>query len=68
MDERRYLIDCTSGESYLRALWRDSESVNACFQDGGFSFGIYLNAANLTTQRNIFTRFSFSLFWGFQVV
>ena len=68
MDERRYIIDCTSGDTNLRALWRDSESVNACFQEDGFSLGIYLKAANLTTEPNIFTRFSFSLFWGFQVV
>ena len=71
MDERRNLIDCAHGVNYAResqiALWRDSESVNACFQEGGFSFGIYLKAVNLTTQPNIFTRFSYSLFWGFQV-
>ncbi|CAN7000834.1 unnamed protein product [Brassica rapa subsp. trilocularis] len=71
-DERRNLIDCARGVNYAResqiALWRDSESVNACFQEGGFSFGIYLKAVNLTTQPNIFTRFSYSLFWGFQQI
>ena len=71
MDKRRNLIDCARGNMYelesRRVLWRGSESVNACFQEGGFSFGIYLKAVNLTTQPNIFTRFSYSLFWGFQV-
>ncbi|KAJ4893862.1 putative cyclic nucleotide-gated ion channel 19 [Raphanus sativus] len=66
MDDRINLIDCTNEVSYPRAVWSDSESVNACFQEDGFSFGIYLKAVNLTTEPNIFTRFSFSLFWGFQ--
>lgn len=70
VDERRNLIDCARG-SYAsnsqRALWRDSASVNACFQENGFTYGIYLKAVNLTQQSNFFTRFSYSLFWGFQV-
>nr|VDD46059.1 unnamed protein product [Brassica oleracea] len=72
LDARRNLIDCARGNMYelesRRDLWRGSESVNACFQEGGYSFGIYLKAVNLTTQPNIFTRFSFSLFWGFQQI
>ncbi|KAF8089480.1 hypothetical protein N665_0505s0030 [Sinapis alba] len=72
MDERMNLIDCTrrfnNALEPQRALWRDSESVNGCFQEDGFSFGIYLKAVNLTTQPNIFTRYSFSLFWGFQQI
>ncbi|KAL0899871.1 hypothetical protein Bca101_083832 [Brassica carinata] len=68
MYQRSNLIDCSCRDIYPRALWRDSESVNACFQEGGFSFGIYLKAVNLTTEPNIFTRFSFSLFWGFQQI
>ncbi|KAL0899869.1 hypothetical protein Bca101_083830 [Brassica carinata] len=72
MVERRNLIDCARGDIFapepLRALWRDSESVNACFQEGGFSYGIYSKAVNLTTQHDIFTRFSYSLFWGFQQI
>lgn len=71
VDERRNLIDCARGNIYasasLRALWRDSNSVNACFQESGFSYGIYAKAVNLTSHSSIFTRFSYSLFWGFQV-
>ncbi|KAJ0238406.1 cyclic nucleotide-gated ion channel 20 [Hirschfeldia incana] len=72
VEERRNLIDCARGNIYasasLRALWRDSPSVNACFQEGGFSYGIYVKAVNLTTQPSIFTRFSYSMFWGFQQI
>ncbi|XP_018433123.2 putative cyclic nucleotide-gated ion channel 19 [Raphanus sativus] len=72
VNERRNLIDCARGNIYasasLQALWRDSPSVNACFQEGGFSYGIYVKAVNLTTQPSIFTRFSYSMFWGFQQI
>ncbi|XP_013619950.1 PREDICTED: putative cyclic nucleotide-gated ion channel 19 [Brassica oleracea var. oleracea] len=72
VDERRNLIDCARGNMYasasLRALWRDSDSVNACFQESGFSYGIYAKAVNLTSHSSIFTRFSYSLFWGFQQI
>ncbi|CAN6919875.1 unnamed protein product [Brassica oleracea] len=72
VDERRNLIDCARGNIYasasLRALWRDSNSVNACFQESGFSYGIYAKAVNLTSHSSIFTRFSYSLFWGFQQI
>lgn len=70
VDERRNLINCARGgyaSESQRALWRDSASVNACFQENGFTYGIYLKAVNLTQQSNFFTRFSYSLFWGFQV-
>ncbi|KAJ0264321.1 Ion transport domain-containing protein [Hirschfeldia incana] len=68
--ERRNLIDCARGDIFApaRASWRHSDSVNACFQEDGFSYGIYLKAVNLTTQHDIFTRFSYSLFWGFQQI
>ncbi|KAG5415848.1 hypothetical protein IGI04_003415 [Brassica rapa subsp. trilocularis] len=72
VDERRNLIDCARGNIYAsasqRALWRDSDSVNACFQESGFSYGIYAKAVNLTSHSSIFTRFSYSLFWGFQQI
>ncbi|CAH8260863.1 unnamed protein product [Arabidopsis lyrata] len=71
VDERRNLIDCSRG-SYAsesqRALWRDGASVNACFQESGFTYGIYLKAVNLTNQSSFFTRYSYSLFWGFQQI
>ncbi|CAH8388692.1 unnamed protein product [Eruca vesicaria subsp. sativa] len=72
VDELRNLIDCARGNIYSsasqRALWRNDASVNACFQESGFSYGIYVKAVNLTTQPSIFTRFSYSLFWGFQQI
>ncbi|KAL0719279.1 hypothetical protein Bca4012_068603 [Brassica carinata] len=72
VDERRNLIDCARGNIHasasLRTLWRDNASVNACFQESGFSYGIYVKAVNLTTQPSIFTRFSYSIFWGFQQI
>ncbi|XP_024015486.1 putative cyclic nucleotide-gated ion channel 19 [Eutrema salsugineum] len=71
VEERRNLIDCARG-SYesesLRALWRDSASVNDCFQENGFTYGIYLKAVNLTNESKFFTRYSYSLFWGFQQI
>lgn len=33
----------------------------------GFSYGIYEQAVNLTTKHSIITRYTYSLFWGFQV-
>ncbi|KAF8050561.1 hypothetical protein N665_1940s0004 [Sinapis alba] len=72
VDERRNLIDCARGNIYasasLRNHWRDDASVNACFQESGFSYGIYVKAVNLTSHSSIFTRFSYSLFWGFQQI
>ncbi|KAG7625614.1 Cyclic nucleotide-binding domain [Arabidopsis thaliana x Arabidopsis arenosa] len=70
-DERRNLIDCARG-SYAsksqRDLWRDNASVNACFQENGYTYGIYLKAVNLTNESSFFTRFSYSLYWGFQQI
>lgn len=70
MDERRNLIDCarlSEASESLRDLWKHSASVNACFQEGGFTYGIYLKAVNLTNESKFFKRSSYSLFWGFQV-
>jgi cyclic nucleotide gated channel len=63
------LIDCGNGNSsvLVRATWKDNASANACFQEDGFPYGIYLKAVNLTNHSNLFTRYSYSLFWGFQV-
>ncbi|VVA98022.1 unnamed protein product [Arabis nemorensis] len=71
LEEPINIVDCVGGiyelES-LRPLWRESASVNACFQENGFTYGIYLKAVNLTTQSSFFTRYSYSLFWGFQQI
>ncbi|AEE75994.1 unnamed protein product [Arabidopsis thaliana] len=64
------LIDCGNGNSsvLVRATWKDNASANACFQEDGFPYGIYLKAVNLTNHSNLFTRYSYSLFWGFQQI
>lgn len=67
-------IDCGYGNDY-RNFWRDptwdqwknnSDAV-ACFTNGGFDYGIYEQAVNLTTEGSVVTRYVYSLFWGFQV-
>ncbi|CAN8270239.1 unnamed protein product [Cochlearia groenlandica] len=68
--ECRDLIDCGNGSSNItvRDAWRDNASANACFQEDGFPYGIYLKAVNLTNHTSLFTRYSYSLFWGFQQI
>ncbi|EOA32322.1 hypothetical protein CARUB_v10015585mg [Capsella rubella] len=70
-DELKSLIDCAHGNYALKSqrdLWRDNASVNACFQEDGFPYGIYLKAVNLTNESEFYTRYSYSLFWGFQQI
>ncbi|ESQ48153.1 hypothetical protein EUTSA_v10020123mg [Eutrema salsugineum] len=63
----RDLIDCGRGNSDTAlAAWRGNASASACFQEDGFPYGIYLKAVNLTSHSSLFTRYSYSLFWGFQ--
>ncbi|EOA29964.1 hypothetical protein CARUB_v10013067mg [Capsella rubella] len=67
------LIDCginrNSSDLQVRAAsWRDNASAIACFQADGFSYGIYSKTVNLTTHSCIFTRYTYSLFWGFQQI
>ncbi|KAG7582340.1 Cyclic nucleotide-binding-like [Arabidopsis suecica] len=64
--ECRNLISCGNGNSNVsvRGAWKD----NACFQEVGFPYGIYLKAVNLTNHSSLFTRYSYSLFWGFQQI
>ncbi|CAN8258977.1 unnamed protein product [Cochlearia groenlandica] len=71
VDARRNLIDCarvSDASKSLQDLWKHSESVGSCFQEDGFTYGIYLKAVNLTKQSNYFERYSYSLFWGFQQI
>ncbi|KAF2548792.1 hypothetical protein F2Q70_00023219 [Brassica cretica] len=62
----RELIDCHGETSALSAAWKDNAGASACFQEDGFPYGIYLKAVNLTNHSSLFTRYSYSLFWGFQ--
>ncbi|WZY95236.1 hypothetical protein YC2023_067565 [Brassica napus] len=64
----RELIDCHGETSALSAAWKDNASARACFQEDGFPYGIYLKAVNLTNHNSLFTRYSYSLFWGFQQI
>ncbi|KAI3464188.1 hypothetical protein Pfo_020851 [Paulownia fortunei] len=68
-------IDCGHGNGYQRfghdatwELWKKNENATACFGQGGFDFGIYQNAVNLTTHKSLVTRYVYSLFWGFQQI
>ncbi|XP_042010785.1 probable cyclic nucleotide-gated ion channel 20, chloroplastic isoform X1 [Salvia splendens] len=51
--------------------WNDSknnENANVCFMKDSFDFGIFVAAVNLTTNSDIFDRYLYSLFWGFQQI
>ncbi|XP_043715932.1 probable cyclic nucleotide-gated ion channel 20, chloroplastic [Telopea speciosissima] len=49
--------------------WKDNANATDCFsEDGRFSFGIYIQTVNLTTEPSILTRYVYSLFWGFQQI
>eukprot|EP00261_Vitis_vinifera_P040810 XP_019082053.1 PREDICTED: probable cyclic nucleotide-gated ion channel 20, chloroplastic isoform X5 [Vitis vinifera] len=70
-------IDCGHGEKVrdfrdLRNLdwqpWKSNENASACFSDDGFPYGIYTKAVILTTKPSIVTRYTYSLFWGFQQI
>lgn len=67
-------IDCGHGDNYRGFAsdqtweqWKNNDNATACFSGGNFSFGIYGQAVNLTTHTSVFTRYIYSLFWGFQV-
>ncbi|KAJ6969933.1 hypothetical protein NC653_034484 [Populus alba x Populus x berolinensis] len=47
--------------------WINNAKASACFTPDGFSYGIYVQAVNLTGE-NIITRYTYSLFWGFQQI
>ncbi|XP_042006382.1 probable cyclic nucleotide-gated ion channel 20, chloroplastic isoform X2 [Salvia splendens] len=48
--------------------WKNNENASACFTKDGFDFGICEAAVNLTTHKDIFDRYLYSLFWGFQQI
>ncbi|KAF2544433.1 hypothetical protein F2Q68_00032419 [Brassica cretica] len=65
--ECRELIFCGHGNSHV-AAWKDNASAIACFQEDDFPYGIYLKAVNLTNHSSLFTRYIYSLLWGFQQI
>ncbi|XVF09361.1 hypothetical protein REPUB_Repub07fG0086000 [Reevesia pubescens] len=65
------LIDCGYGHisiPHKLTSWKKNENASACFTEDGFSYGIYVQAVNLTAERSIVTRYVYSLFWGFQQI
>ncbi|PON80560.1 Ion transport domain containing protein [Parasponia andersonii] len=48
--------------------WKENVNSTACFTEQGFAYGIYNKAMTLTTEKNIITRYVYSLFWGFQQI
>ncbi|XP_052183647.1 probable cyclic nucleotide-gated ion channel 20, chloroplastic isoform X3 [Diospyros lotus] len=72
MDMCKKFIDCGHGRNFSSDEswheWRNNENATDCFSEGGFSYGIYQQAVNLTTENSIMTRYIYSLFWGFQQI
>ncbi|KDP45796.1 hypothetical protein JCGZ_17403 [Jatropha curcas] len=68
-------IDCGYGNSFAKfasnpnwTSWKNDSNATSCFTEDGFSYGIYIQAVNLTAESSIITRYVFSLFWGFQQI
>ncbi|XP_031104447.1 probable cyclic nucleotide-gated ion channel 20, chloroplastic isoform X1 [Ipomoea triloba] len=71
----REFIDCGHGNDYSKFSsdpawnqWKNDTNSIACFSTNGFDYGIYEQAVNLTTKHSLFTRYIYSLFWGFQQI
>ncbi|KAJ6868354.1 hypothetical protein NC651_033428 [Populus alba x Populus x berolinensis] len=47
--------------------WTNNANASNCFTPDNFSYGIYVQAVNLTGENTI-TRYTYSLFWGFQQI
>ncbi|BFG26279.1 hypothetical protein CerSpe_125530 [Prunus speciosa] len=64
-------IDCGFGRSFTSEPawdnWKNNGRANACFDEDGFSYGIYTKAVKLTTADTV-TSYVYSLFWGFQQI
>ncbi|KAJ7981400.1 Cyclic nucleotide gated channel [Quillaja saponaria] len=68
-------IDCGHGDDVGNFAsdptwnsWKTNLNATACFKPDGFSYGIYNQAVGLTTICSIITRYTYSLFWGFQQI
>ncbi|CAH8362630.1 unnamed protein product [Eruca vesicaria subsp. sativa] len=63
----KQLIDCgRDHEAEVLDAWKGNVSASACFEEGGFQYGVYWKAVNLTHDPNVLTRYTYSLFWGLQ--
>ncbi|XP_024524890.1 probable cyclic nucleotide-gated ion channel 20, chloroplastic isoform X1 [Selaginella moellendorffii] len=70
-------LDCGNGTlqerligNAVRSLWVNNENATQCFDSPSrvFTYGIYQPAVLVTTHNNSFTRYIFSLVWGFQQI
>ncbi|KAL1810662.1 hypothetical protein ACET3Z_020727 [Daucus carota] len=69
-------IDCGQGNENERFRddlvswknWTNNATASACFGEGSFPYGIYVQTVNLTTESSLITRYIYSLFWGFQQI
>ncbi|KAK9278892.1 hypothetical protein L1049_028473 [Liquidambar formosana] len=75
IDSCMQFIDCGHGDDEnfnsdpKRMQWINNGNASACFVgQGGFPYGIYSEAVELTTKHSFITRYVYSLFWGFQVL
>uniref|UniRef100_A0A6N2LP50 Cyclic nucleotide-binding domain-containing protein n=1 Tax=Salix viminalis TaxID=40686 RepID=A0A6N2LP50_SALVM len=76
LDDCKKFIDCGRLKNAIeehtsnpnRNSWKNNSNASACFtSDGGFSYGIYAQTVNLTGENTI-TKYTYSLFWGFQQI
>ncbi|XP_024442249.2 probable cyclic nucleotide-gated ion channel 20, chloroplastic isoform X2 [Populus trichocarpa] len=72
--ECKKFIDCGRHETFEHQAsssnwtnWKNNSNASACFTPNVFSYGIYAQAVNLTG-KNTITRYTYSLFWGFQQI
>lgn len=64
-------IDCGYGNTNFTSdsNWASyNRSADSCFDKDTFSYGIYIQAVNLTTTHSLHTRYIYSFFWGFQQI
>ncbi|TKY44890.1 cyclic nucleotide-gated ion channel 20 [Spatholobus suberectus] len=63
-------MDCGSGSAFDEKsnLWKNNVNATACLNSssGTFSYGIYVNAVQLTIETRVVNKYVFALFWGFQ--
>eukprot|EP00258_Populus_trichocarpa_P026231 XP_024442250.1 putative cyclic nucleotide-gated ion channel 19 isoform X3 [Populus trichocarpa] len=74
LHECKKFIDCGGHENIGQQAsisnwnsWKNNVNASACFTPDVFSYGIYAQAVNLTG-KNTITRYTYSLFWGFQQI
>ncbi|KAL3570722.1 hypothetical protein D5086_027971, partial [Populus alba] len=74
-EECKKFIDCSRHENAAEQQvlsqnwthWTNNANASDCFTPDHFSYEIYVQAVNLTGENTI-TRYTYSLFWGFQQI